>query len=111
MSEQLVPENPLDFIVDAVRGGRVLWTYHVNMRLAERSIPRTTILEAISSYEIIESYPDDKYLPSYLVFARERATVFHVLFGTDVLGNNVRVITAYYPSKESWKDDLKTRRA
>jgi len=36
--------------------------------------------------------------------------VFHALFGTDVDGQNVRVVTAYYPSPEEWEEDLKTRR-
>jgi len=36
--------------------------------------------------------------------------VFHVLFAADVEGDNVRVVTAYYPSLEEWEEDLKTRR-
>jgi hypothetical protein len=36
--------------------------------------------------------------------------VFHALFGADVEGHNVRVVTAYYPSPEEWETDLKTRR-
>jgi hypothetical protein len=34
----------------------------------------------------------------------------HVLFGADMEGQNVRVVTAYYPSPEEWEADLKTRR-
>lgn len=67
-----MPENiddPLRFIQRCVRERRLFWTYHVNMRLEGRHIHRDEILNAVESYAIIESYPDDKYLPSYLVAA------------------------------------------
>jgi hypothetical protein len=60
--------------------------------------------------EIIEAYPDDKYFPSYLVCSRYQDEVFHVLFGVDATGDNVRVITAYYPDRHKWEPNLKTRR-
>ena len=53
----------------------------------------------------------NKYLPSYLVLARLPGEAIHVLFAADVGGDNVRVITAYRPSRDEWADDLKTRRA
>ena len=56
----------------------MLWTYHVYMRLRGRYIRRETVLDAVESYEIIEAYPEDKYLPSYLVLARLAGEVFHV---------------------------------
>jgi len=62
------------------------------------------------NYEIVEAYPKDKYLPSYLVLARYDRDIFHVLFAADVDGDNVRVVTAYRPTKEEWCEDLKTRR-
>jgi len=106
-----LPVDPVAFIQGCVRGGRILWTYHVNLRLKGRFIPRQAILAAVDSYEIVESYPDDKYLPSYLVVARLARDAIHVLFATDVEGDNVRVVTAYRPSPDEWEDDVKTRRA
>jgi hypothetical protein len=82
---------------------------HVNMRLAGRYIARDDILGAVESYEIIESYPSDKYLPSYLVFATAAEVVFHVLFAVDVESDNVRVVTAYRPSVDEWDSSLKKR--
>jgi hypothetical protein len=87
-----------------------LWTYHVNMRLAGRFIPRELILAAVASYELIEAYPDDKYLPSYLILGRHDQEAFHVLFAADVEGDNVRVVTAYRPDPGEWEPDLKVRR-
>jgi len=80
------------------------------MRLGQRFIARETIIAAVENYEIVEEYPDDKYFPSYLLLGRRGEEVFHALFGTDVDGQNVRVVTAYYPSPDEWEEDLKTRR-
>ena len=82
----------------------------MNMRLAGRFIPRETILAAVASYELVEAYPEDKYLPSYLLLARHGADAFHVLFAADVEGDNVRVVTSYRPDPGEWQPDLKARR-
>ena len=110
LSEQLIPNNPLDFIKRCVKEQRIFWTYHVNMRMEGRFIARQIVLDSIQHYEIIEEYPGDKYLPSYLVFSKYRDKIFHVLFAVDIEESNVRVITAYYPSLDEWEEDLKTRR-
>jgi Domain of unknown function (DUF4258) len=109
VAEPAVPDDTLSFIRDCVRAGRILWTYHVNMRLGQRFIARDTIIQAADTYEIVEAYPEDKYFPSYLLLGREGANAFHV-FGADVEGQNVRIVTAYYPSADEWEMDLKTRR-
>ena len=80
------------------------------MRLAGRFIPREVILAAGDSYDLVEEYPGDKYLPSYLILARHGADAFHVLFATDVEGDNVRVVTSYRPDPREWQPDLKARR-
>ena len=103
---QKVPDDPLAFIQRCIRERKIHWTYHVNMRLAGRYLTRDEILDAVNSYEIIESYPEDKYLPSYLVLA---ASSFHIQFAADVEGDNVRVVTAYRPDPNEWESDLKTR--
>jgi len=110
MPKRELPVDPLGFIRDCVRNRRVLWTYHVNMRLEGRFIAREAILGALETYEIIEAYPSDKYLPSYLVLGRSVGEAFHVLFAVDLEGVNVRVVTAYRPSQGEWGEDLKTRR-
>lgn len=102
-----VPDDALGFIQRSVRERHVYWTYHVNMRLAGRYMSRDDIFGAVDNYEIIESYPSDKYLPSYLVLAAVE-TAFHVLF--DVESGNVRVVTAYRPNPNEWESDMKTRK-
>ena len=105
-----LPTDALAFIRRCVRERKVYWTYHVNMRLAGRYISRDELFEATESYEIIESYPEDKYLPSYLVWATSRGGPFHVLFAADVDGDNVRIVTAYRPNADEWESDLKLRK-
>jgi hypothetical protein len=70
----------------------------------------STCALAADTYEIVEAYPEDKYFPSYLLFGREGDVAFHILFGVDVEGQNVRIVTAYYPSPDEWEMDFKTRR-
>lgn len=105
-----LPGDPLQFIQRCLREHKVYWTYHVNMRLAGRHISRDEILGAVDSYTVVEGYPDDKYLPSYLLLATSASAAFHVLIAADVEGDNVRVVTAYHPSAEEWELDLRTRR-
>ncbi len=109
--ESRLPVDPIGFIQDRVRRGRILWTYHVNMRLAGRFIPREAILAAVDTYQLVEAYPDDRYLPSYLLLARHGSEAFHVLFAADVEGDNVRVVTSYRPDPGEWQADFKTRRS
>ena len=108
--ERKLPHDPIRFIQECIRRGRVLWTYHVNMRLGGRFISREVILTSAERYELVEAYPDDKYLPSYLVLARHGADAFHVLFAADVEGENVRVVTSYRPDLQEWEPGLRTRR-
>ncbi len=107
---RMVPDDPLKFIQQRVRSRQILWTYHVNMRLHGRHVTREEILDAVDTYEIIESYPEDKYLPSYLVLAKHAGSAFHVLFATDVENDNVTAVTAYRPDPKEWNRDLRTRR-
>ncbi len=101
------PSDPLAFIQRCVRERKILWTYHVNMRLEQRHIARSEIVEAVDSFELVESYLEDKYMPSYLVVAAES---FHVLFAADVENDNVRIVTAYRPDPSEWSPGFKTRR-
>ena len=109
-AERMLPEDPLAFIQRCVQHRQMYWIHHINMRLQGRFISRQYILDAVDTYEIIESYPEDKYLPSYLVYATVENAVFHVLFAVDVPVEQVRVITAYRPEPGAWEIDQKTRR-
>ena len=110
MAPDKLPGDPLAFIRRCVREGLVLWTYHVNMRLSQRAITRRMIIESTEVYEVLETYPQDKYLPSVLVWSQQEGNVFHVLFAIDGDGDNVRVITTYRPDPLQWEPGLRKRR-
>ena len=78
-SDRLISEDPLAFIQRCVQWRKIRWTYHINMRLQQREISRQEILDSVDTFEITAEYPDDKYLPSYLVYFQNQGTVYHVL--------------------------------
>jgi hypothetical protein len=80
------------------------------MRLKKRFISREVVLSSVNSYEIIEKYPEDKYLPSYLIYAKYGEEVFHIQIAIDKENNNIRIVTTYKPTLDKWENDLKTRR-
>jgi hypothetical protein len=110
MGAEREPTDSLDFIRHCLRTRRVLWTHHVNMRLGQRAITRGMVLQATDSFEIIETYPDVRSLPSCLLLGRAGTDALHVVVALDIEGDTVRILTAYRPDPAQWEDDLKTRR-
>ena len=80
------------------------------MRFEQRSLRSEMLLEGADSLEIVEPYPDDKYLPSFLVRGKFEGRVFHAQIAADVEGRNVRVVTMYIPSPEEWDLEFRVRR-
>ncbi|MBI5208095.1 MAG: DUF4258 domain-containing protein [Candidatus Firestonebacteria bacterium] len=100
----------LKFIKLCVNKRKIYWTYHVNMRLKGRSISREAILFSVNTYEIIEDYPKDKYLPSCLIYAKYKEEIIHIHIAIDLENDYIRIITSYKPTLDKWEEDLKTRR-
>jgi hypothetical protein len=80
------------------------------MRLLKRSISRQDILGAVESYEILEDYPQDKYLPSCLVYLKNEGRVYHFVCALDVVEGKLWIVTAYQPDPQEWDIDYKRRR-
>ena len=80
------------------------------MRLKERFIRREMILDSVDRFEIIEEYPNDKYLPSCLVYSEYKDVKFHIHIAVDYDDRSIILVTAYIPSTDRWLEDLKTRR-
>ena len=106
-----MPDAPLVFIKDCLARGRVRWTYHVTIRLQQRSLTSGMLRDAMETLEIIETYPQDKYLPSFLLRGEFNESVFHIQVATDVEGENIRIVTMYLPDPHGWDAELRTRRA
>ncbi len=80
------------------------------MRLQQRGLDAEAHRKAISSLEIIEVYPDDKYLPTYPLRGETQGAVFHAHIATDVEGDNIRVVTMYTPDPDEWDEGSRKRR-
>lgn len=78
--------------------------------MAERDIRRSDVLEALSSGELIENYPDDRLFPSALFLGWARARPIHVVSAFDAESNRVFVVTVYEPDLEHFEPDFRTRR-
>ena len=85
--------------------GAIEWTVHAGQRILQRGITRQEVKEAIMTGEVIEDYPDDYPYPSCLLLGSNR---LHVVCG--IGEGRLWIITAYWPSLDKWKSDLKTRK-
>ena len=80
------------------------------MHLQQRSLNSELLLQGMDSMEIIEAYPDDKYLPSFLLRWEYEGRVLHAQVATDIEGNNIRVVTIYAPAVGEWISEFRVRR-
>jgi hypothetical protein len=80
------------------------------MRLQERRLNSDVLRNAVATFEVMETYAGDKYLPSYLLRGEVPEFVFHVLVATDLAGDNVRVMTMYLPDPAQWDGSGRFRR-
>lgn len=84
-------------------------TLHAAKRLEQRNISINDVISCILTGEIIEQYPTDYPYPSCLVLGISlKNTILHVVIGTDL--NTLWIITAYYPDRNKWTSDFKTRK-
>lgn len=85
------------------------WTKHCLERMQERDISIDDVKNCIRTGEIIEDYPNDFPYPSCLIFGYTiNHKILHTIVGSD--GKTLFFITAYYPSTDKFKKDLKTRK-
>jgi len=81
------------------------------MRLQQRGLTSGMIRDAMATLEIIETYAQDKYLPSFLLRGESEGCVFHAQIATDVEGENIRIVTMYTPDPNEWDEGMRIRRA
>ena len=99
----------IDIIKELMKSKRIQWRGHMLIRMQQRGIKIKDIEECINSGEIIEYYENDYTFPSCLILGfTAKNNGLHVVCA---IGQYyVWMITAYYPDKEQWFADLKTRR-
>lgn len=87
---------------------RIQWSLHAIKRMRERKITSNEVISCIQVGEIIEEYPDDRPLPSCLIYGVVKQRTLHTVVGSDE--THIAIITAYEPNTDEWEDDLKTRK-
>lgn len=98
----------IEKIKELCRLSKIKWSGHASGRIQQRGIRRNDVIHCIMSGEIIEQYPDFWLNPACLVFGyMVDNQILHVVVGID---DYVHIVTAYYPSKEKFESDMKTRR-
>lgn len=102
-------ELNIDTIKKLIKDRKIRWTNHVMIRLLQRQISQKDIEIAMLNGEIIEEYEDSYPYPSCLVYGiNMNNKVIHIVCGTN--GEELWIITAYYPNELEWEKDLKTRK-
>lgn len=97
----------LEAVQKAVAQGNYRYTAHALQRTTVRHISRGEIEQAMAKAELIESYPDDKYGPSILIYGEtEEQRKLHIQLS---LPPSVKIITAYEPDPNQW-DNYRVRK-
>ncbi len=94
----------------AIKKGNFEWRKHTLIRLAERNISQSAVLEVILKGEVIEDYIGDHPFPSCLMFKVIEESPLHVVVSLDIQNRKAYIITAYVPTLDKFEPDFKTRR-
>lgn len=98
----------IDEIRKLVNNNNIRWRGHILKRMHQRGIKIHDIINSINNGEIIEYYENDYPFPSCLVLGFIDSKGLHIVCA--VGKGYVWMITAYYPDKNQWYEDLKNRR-
>jgi len=99
----------IELITNMTKNDKLRWTEHIIIRLFQRNISQSDIESALLNGEIIEEYEEDYPYPSCLVYGMNlKNEVMHIVCGSN--GEELWLITAYYPDTSEWEKDLKTRK-
>lgn len=87
---------------------KIKWSSHASARIQQRGISRKDVVNCIMNGEIIEQYPEYWLNPACLILGYSiENKIIHVVVGVD---DYVHIVTAYFPNKEKFESDMKTRK-
>jgi predicted ThiF/HesA family dinucleotide-utilizing enzyme len=106
----MVPEVSA-LINECLKQGNVHFKKHALIRIVERKISIQDVEEALLNCDVIESYFDDKPLPSYLVigYGKNRRSL-HIVVALDNVERHIWIITVYEPDETKWSDQMTKRK-
>jgi len=94
----------------AFENGHVQWRRHALERMLERGISRREVTDVIANGRVIESYEEERVIPTYLVFGATRVGFLHVVVSYDESRKDAYVVTTYRPDAEHFEGDMITRK-
>jgi hypothetical protein len=101
----------IDWIIKAIRGGRIRITDHADEEAQSDRISFDQIFSSVFRGEIIETYPDDKPYPSCLICGQTYGRdSIHSVWGYNPDTDWAVLITVYRPDPDRWID-FKQRRS
>jgi hypothetical protein len=103
--------SQLKLIREAAEKEKIAFKKHSVLRMYERGIRADEVKEVLTSGEIIESYPEDKPLPSYLLLGyTSKIRNVHVVVAVDKNEPMLWIITVYLPTTGEWDEEFRKRK-
>jgi len=98
-------------IKDFAEKDHIAFKKHSILRMYERNIIADEVKGILISGEIIESYLEDRPLPSCLILGyTTKQRPIHVVVSVDKEEQMLWVITVYIPSLEEWEEGFRRRK-
>lgn len=100
-----------DIIRRCAVDGRINYKKHALVRMVERRIKTSDVVEALIKPNFIKEYPNDTPLKSYLLLGYTgRNRPLHIVAAPDDDSDILWIITVYEPDKDKWNKDFTKRR-
>ncbi len=88
----------------------LIYRVHARKSMFTRAISDDCVEHIIRNGEVIEDYPNAFPFPAKLLSSWYNGRCIHVVAAENSSKQQVIVITAYEPTLDKWKPDMKTRR-
>ncbi|MEI6062268.1 MAG: DUF4258 domain-containing protein [Bacteroidota bacterium] len=89
---------------------KIIFSNHAVLQMFQRRISVEDVKFVLLNGVVVNEYPEDKPLPSKLLFAVCNNRNLHVLCTENLSDNEIIIITAYEASIEIWENDFVTRK-
>ena len=97
--------------ISILKSFKLFYKRHALQRMAERNIDFDDIDIAFKNLKIIEEYPSDTPLPSFLAIGFDNTNEpIHFVMAIDYDSKVLYIITVYKPTNEKWSDFFTKRR-
>ena len=85
------------------------FTRHAIQKMFQRNVTKSEIDNVISKGQIIEEYPKDSPLPSFLLLGFNDNRPLHIVIAFNKSDYVCIIVTVYEPDSRLWKDNYSRR--